>query len=130
MRGTAAEYLAKYLLIELGYEVADVLRASAAQDVVIKAPGTSNWASANIKRAYRKASDGNLWVNTEHRDGRPYDSEEIEYIIAVRPPEDSPAYWADIWLIPFDELLHKQGRYHGLAKGRLKLTKERDKFKI
>ena len=129
MRGTAAELLAQYLLHEKGYDVADVVRSSAAQDLVIRLPGAAMWQGANVKRAYRKA-DGFLTVNTEHRDGSKYRADEIDYILAVLPPTESPAYWADIWLIPFAALVHAAGPLKGHARGRIRLTDKWEKYKI
>ena len=126
MRGTAAEYLAMYILLENGYDVANVLRPSSAQDIVLRVPATNEWRSANVKRAYSKVNEAGIWINTVRWDGHPYDATEIDYIVAVRPPENSPAYWADLWLIPIEELVHKQGPHIGLIKGRVKLT---DKWK-
>jgi hypothetical protein len=130
MRGTAAEFLAKYLLLEKDFNVADVLCEAAPQDIIFRFPGSKVWQQGQIKRAYVKAGVEGLWVNTTKGDGSVYSAGDIDYIVAVRPPEDTPAYWADIWLIPFEQLRHRGGQYDGEVKGRIKLTAELDLFKL
>ena len=120
VRGMVAQLLVEAYALEVGWDVFRPVREDSQCDLLLNMfPGTMSldMERVQVKRIYLK--DGHKTINLKRRNGKRYDTDEVDLIAAV----DVDTRF--IWLIPFEKLWDKK---QGRPLGRLRITKKWDEY--